>query len=77
MAKRRAKPEPPANPWPARVQALLDRYSLSHSQLGQRLGVSRANIGDFTNGRRNPPRPVQKLIVMMEDGNELLDVENI
>lgn len=63
--------------WPARVQALLTRYDLTHEQLGSRLGVSRTNISQFLHARRTPPRPIQKLIAMMEDGDDLSRVLEI
>ena len=59
------------NSWPDRVRALLAKYDLTQKQLGSRLGLSHQNISDFANGRRVPPSPVQKLIEMMEDGNDL------
>lgn len=71
MAKKRATTGKPKNPWPARVQSLLDRYQLTQKQLGSRLGLSHQNVSDFANGRRVPPAPVQKLIEMMEEGNDL------
>ena len=57
--------------WPARVQALLERYQLTQKQLGSRLGLSPQNVNDFVNDRRVPPMPVQKLLTMMEAGDDL------
>lgn len=77
MGKKRTSTGKPANPWPARVRALLERYQLTQEQLGQRLGLSRTNVSNFLTGYRVPPRPVQKLIAMMESGNDLSNVEKI
>lgn len=66
-----------ANPWPDRVQNLLDAYELTHEQLGARFGVSRQNVSDFINGRRIPPRCIQKLMAMMEEGDDLSRFEKI
>lgn len=66
-----------ANPWPVRVQNLLDAYELTHEQLGSRLGVSRSGISTFLSGYRVPPRPVQKLIAMMEAGDSLSRFEKV
>lgn len=71
MAKKRATTGKPKNPWPARVQALLERYQLTQKQLGSRLGLTHQNISQFVNGTRVPPRPVQLLMEMMENGNDL------
>lgn len=71
MGKKRASTGKAKNPWPARVQALLTRYDLTQKQLGSRLGLSFQNVSDFCTGHRVPPAPVQKLIAMMEDGNDL------
>lgn len=64
--------------WPDRVRALLERYQLTQKQLGQRLGLSHQNVNDFVNGHRVPPMPVQKLLTMMENGDDLsaLDENN-
>lgn len=77
MAKKRATTGKSKNPWPARVQALLERYQLTHEQLGSRLGVSRSGISTFLSEYRVPPRPVQKLIAMMEAGDDLSGTEKI
>ena len=66
-----------ANPWPDRVRALLAKYDLTHEQLGARLGVSRSGISTFLSGYRVPPRPVQKLIAMMEAGDNLSRFEKV
>ena len=71
MAKKRATTGKPKNPWPARVQALLERYQLTQKQLGSRLGLTHQNISQFVRGTRIPPRPVQLLMEMMENGNDL------
>lgn len=61
--------------WPDRVQALLQRYQLTQKQLGSRLGLSPQNVNDFVNARRIPPMPVQKLLTMMENGDDLSSLE--
>lgn len=77
MGKKRAGTGKVKNPWPARVQALLERYQLTQKQLGSRLGLSFQNVNDFVHGRRVPPAPVQKLLAMMENGDDLSQFETI
>lgn len=70
MAKKRASKAKRPD-WPARVQALLTRYDLTQKQLGSRLGLTNQAISSFVTGERIPAKPVQLLIAMMEDGNDL------
>lgn len=75
MGKKRTSTGKPANPWPARVRALLERYQLTQKQLGSRLGLTNQAISTFVTGTRIPAKPVQILIAMMESGNDLSNFE--
>ena len=77
MAKSSKKPAVPINPWKARVEALMLRYDLNQKQLGERLGVSQANVSDWYRGYRVPPRCVQKLMALMDNGDDLKQIEKI
>lgn len=73
----KVKPKPAPLPWPERVKALLERYDLTQAELGQRLGVTGGNVSQFVNGTRVPPKPIRKLVKLMETGDDLARLEMV
>jgi ribosome-binding protein aMBF1 (putative translation factor) len=64
---KKAKPKT----WSERVRAILERNGWTQKELGERVGLSFQNINDFACNRGTPPRPVQKLLAMIEAGDDL------
>lgn len=63
--------------WKARIDAITSRYGITKAKFAARVGVTPAAVTDWTSGRNTPPRCVQKLMKMMEAGNDLKEIEGI
>jgi DNA-binding transcriptional regulator YiaG len=72
MARKRKQPEPPANPWPARLRALRQKLGLaSQQQAATRFRVSLRTWAAWESGETTPPRVTQLLFEMLEGGAAL------
>jgi transcriptional regulator with XRE-family HTH domain len=69
MAKRNkaVPPEPPENPWPARLSALRAKLGLTQVQLAARLRISQSQLSAYQSGSRKPTRPIAYLIELLEN----------
>lgn len=75
MPKKPATREPQAPTWAERVAALMSRYRLTQAQLGKRVGVKHPIVSKWANGASIPSEPIQKLLMLMERGQDLGDLE--
>ena len=76
MPKKAATPEPQPPTWAERVAAIMARYHLTQAGLGKRLGVGQPIVGKWSRGTHVPSEPLQKLLVLMEQGNDLAELES-
>jgi DNA-binding transcriptional regulator YiaG len=67
----RPKPAPSAadNPWPQRLVRLRDRLgNITQAQAAARIDISQSQWSAFEAGKRQPTRPIAKLIGLLESG---------
>jgi transcriptional regulator with XRE-family HTH domain len=72
MAKKRKEPPEtppePANPWPARLKALRERFKLTQAETAAKVGVSLRAYGKWERGQQLPTLSHQILIALLEEG---------
>ena len=65
MAKKRTPappPEPPANPWPARLAGIRALYKLTLDEAAARISAPVSTWNNWEYGRRRPNPMIQRLI---------------
>lgn len=76
MPKKPATPEPSPPSWAERVAAIMERYHLTQAGLGKRVGFGQSAVSKWLRQEQEPPISVRKLLVLMEQGNDLADLES-